>query len=93
MSRALDARTAPPTPVTIEDAQSLGALLASSRSAETRRSYASAMRTGHATSAAEAGIDPMTISRTTRHRRSDSLARYVRPAGAGEDSTAGKIGL
>ena len=45
MSRALDTRTAPPTPVTIEDAQSVGALLASSRSAETRRSYASAMRT------------------------------------------------
>src|SRR5699024_3381464 len=45
MSRALDTRTAPPTPVTLEDAQSVGALLASSRSAETRRSYASAMRT------------------------------------------------
>jgi len=45
MSRALDTRTAPPTPVTLEDAQSVGAFLASSRSAETRRSYASAMRT------------------------------------------------
>ena len=35
----------------------------------------------------------MTISRTTRHRRLDSLAHYVRPASALEDSTAGKIGL
>lgn len=51
------------------------------------------LRAGHATSAAEAGVDAMTISRTTRHRRLDSLARYVRPAGAFEDSTAGKIGL
>ena len=40
-----------------------------------------------------AGVDPMAISRTTRHRRLDSLARYVRPASAFEDSTAGKIGL
>lgn len=51
------------------------------------------LRAGHATSAAEAGVDPMTISRTTRHRRLDSLARYVRPASALDDSTAGKIGL
>ena len=51
------------------------------------------LRAGHATSAAAAGVDPMTISRTTRHRRLDSLARYVRPASALEDSTAGKIGL
>ena len=35
----------------------------------------------------------MAISRTTRHRRLDSLARYVRPANAVEDSTAGQIGL
>ena len=51
------------------------------------------LRAGHATSAAEAGLDPMTISRTTRHRRLDSLAQYVRPVSAFEDSTAGKIGL
>lgn len=51
------------------------------------------LRAGHATSDAEEGVDPMTISRTTRHRRLDSLARYVRPASAFEDSTAGKIGL
>lgn len=51
------------------------------------------LRAGHATSAAEAGLDPMTIARTTRHRRLDSLARYVRPASAVEDSTAGQIGL
>ncbi|APX34580.1 hypothetical protein BH708_02290 [Brachybacterium sp. P6-10-X1] len=51
------------------------------------------LRAGHATSAAEAGVDPMAISRTTRHRRLDSLARYVRPASAVEDSTAGQIGL
>ena len=51
------------------------------------------LRAGHATSAAEEGVDPMTISRTTRHRRLDSLAHYVRPASALEDSTAGKIGL
>lgn len=38
-------RTPPPTPVRLEDAQSVGVLLASSRSAETRRSYAPAMRT------------------------------------------------
>ncbi|MCG7308274.1 site-specific integrase [Brachybacterium sp. ACRRE] len=51
------------------------------------------LRAGHATSAAEAGLDPMTIARTTRHRRLDSLSRYVRPASAVDDSTAGKIGL
>lgn len=51
------------------------------------------LRAGHATAAAEAGVDPMAISRTTRHRRLDSLARYVRPANAVEDSTAGQIGL
>lgn len=51
------------------------------------------LRAGHATSAAEAGVDPMAIARTTRHRRLDSLARYVRPANAVEDSTAGQIGL
>lgn len=51
------------------------------------------LRAGHVTAAAEAGVDPMTISRTTRHQRLDSLARYVRPASAVEDSTAGQIGL
>lgn len=51
------------------------------------------LRAGHATSAAEAGLSPMAIARTTRHKRLDSLARYVRPASAVEDSTAGKIGL
>lgn len=51
------------------------------------------LRAGHATSAAEQGVDPMTISRTTRHRRLDTLARYVRPVSALDDSTAGKIGL
>lgn len=51
------------------------------------------LRAGHATSAAEAGIDPLRIARTTRHRRLDSLARYVRPVSAVGDSTAGQIGL
>lgn len=51
------------------------------------------LRAGHATSAAEVGLSPMSIARTTRHRRLDSLARYVRPTSAVEDSTAGKIGL
>lgn len=51
------------------------------------------LRAGHATAAAEAGVDPMAISRTTRHRRLDSLSRYVRPASAVDDSTAGQIGL
>lgn len=51
------------------------------------------LRAGHATAAAEAGADPMSISRTTRHRRLDSLSRYVRPASAISDSTAGRIGL
>lgn len=51
------------------------------------------LRAGHATSAAEAGLSPMSIARTTRHKRLDSLARYVRPTSAVEDSTAGKIGL
>lgn len=51
------------------------------------------LRAGHATAAAESGVDPMSISRTTRHRRLDSLARYVRPSSAVDDSTAGKIGL
>ncbi|MBP2384391.1 hypothetical protein JOF43_004380 [Brachybacterium sacelli] len=35
----------------------------------------------------------MTASRTTRNRLLDLLSRYVRPAHALEDSTAGKIGL
>lgn len=51
------------------------------------------LRAGHATAAAEAGLSPMSIARTTRHKRLDSLARYVRPTSAVEDSTAGKIGL
>lgn len=50
------------------------------------------LRAGHATAAAEAGVDPMSISRTTRHRRLDSLSRYVRPVSAVSDSTAGRIG-
>lgn len=45
MSRVIKPRLPLPTPVRLEDAQIVGTLLAGSRSVETRRSYASAMRT------------------------------------------------
>lgn len=51
------------------------------------------LRAGHATSAAEAGVDVSRIARTTRHKRLESLAKYVRPLSAVDDSTAGQIGL
>lgn len=51
------------------------------------------LRAGHATTAAENGVDLATIARTTRHKRLDTLARYIRPARAMKDSTAGQIGL
>lgn len=51
------------------------------------------LRAGHATSAADGGADAVTISRTTRHKRLDTLAKYIRPQHVIDDSTAGQIGL
>lgn len=51
------------------------------------------LRAGHATTAADHGLDLATIARTTRHKRLDTLARYVRPSRVLDDSTAGHVGL
>jgi len=51
------------------------------------------LRAGHATAAAEAGVDASRIARTTRHQRLESLQRYTRPAEALRDTTAGDLGL
>lgn len=51
------------------------------------------LRAGHATSAAAGGADAVTISRTTRHKRLDTLAKYIRPQNVVQDSTAGRLGL
>lgn len=50
-------------------------------------------RAGHATTAASMGADAVTIARTTRHKRIDTLAKYIRPSQVLDDSTAGKLGL
>ena len=51
------------------------------------------LRAGHATTAAEAGVDASRIARTTRHERLETLNRYVRPAEALRDTTASVLGL
>lgn len=51
------------------------------------------LRAGHATTAAEAGVDAARIARTTRHARLETLASYVRPAEALRDSTSRDLGL
>ncbi|WP_182112769.1 tyrosine-type recombinase/integrase [Actinotalea sp. JY-7876] len=51
------------------------------------------LRAGHATQAAEAGVDASRIARTTRHARLETLAAYVRPAEALRDTTSRDLGL
>lgn len=51
------------------------------------------LRAGHVTTATEAGIDPLRIARTTRHKSLDTLRIYARPTEALRDSTAGELGL
>jgi integrase len=51
------------------------------------------LRAGHATAAAEAGVDASRIARTTRHERLETLQRYVRPAEALRDTTSRELGL
>lgn len=51
------------------------------------------LRAGHATTAAEHGVPADRLARTTRHRRLETLAQYVRPASVLGDSTSGDLGL
>jgi integrase len=51
------------------------------------------LRAGHATTAAEHGVDASRIARTTRHARLETLARYVRPAEVLADTTSRDLGL
>lgn len=51
------------------------------------------LRAGHATTAAEAGVDAARIARTTRHARLETLASYVRPAEVLRDTTSRVLGL
>lgn len=51
------------------------------------------LRAGHATAAANAGVDALRLARTTRHARLETLARYLRPAEVIGDSSAGALGL
>lgn len=51
------------------------------------------LRAGHATTAAEHGVDAVRIARTTRHARLETLAGYVRPAEVLRDTTARDLGL
>lgn len=51
------------------------------------------LRAGHATTAAESGVDASRIARTTRHQRLETLQRYTRPAEALRDTTARDLGL
>jgi integrase len=51
------------------------------------------LRAGHATTAAEAGIDTARIARHTRHRSIETLAGYLRPAKVLDDTTSGFLGL
>lgn len=51
------------------------------------------LRAGHATTAAENGVDAARIARTTRHVRLETLAGYIRPAEVLRDTTARELGL
>ena len=51
------------------------------------------LRAGHATTAAESGVDAARIARTTRHARLETLSAYVRPAEVMRDTTSRELGL
>lgn len=51
------------------------------------------LRAGHATEAAARGVPADRLARTTRHKSSAALARYVRPAEALSDTSSADLGL
>ncbi|NCT91950.1 tyrosine-type recombinase/integrase [Cellulomonas sp. APG4] len=51
------------------------------------------LRRGHATAAGEAGVDPVRLARTTRHKNLETLAQYIEPAQVLGDTTARELGL
>ncbi|WP_250442698.1 tyrosine-type recombinase/integrase [Actinotalea sp. C106] len=51
------------------------------------------LRRGHATAAGEAGVDPVRLARTTRHKNLETLAEYIEPTAVLGDTTARELGL
>lgn len=51
------------------------------------------LRAGHATMAAQAGVEGSRLARTTRHKNLATLQTYTRPADTLRDTTSGSLGL
>jgi len=58
-----------------------------------KRYGAHSLRSGFCSQAAKAGKAKHQIMKQTRHKRSDSLQRYIKKANLFDDNAAGGIGL